>query len=241
MKTLSKGFAAIIWLLLITAITACSTSNNVVDNGVFQKRKYRKGYHFNGLGQIKSQTTAGYDKRHRKTNTEGLHGLAMQPVSPEVLTAENDLNRHESVSLQLDKDREPLIASRVKDQLPADGSSKRSDDLARLRAVNHQAAHAEDGLEEVDDEIDKNRAVLSLLMGIGAWFFGLLGIFLVVLSLVGLLLAILAMVLGGPLRKQYGEALAGYILGLSYVILFTLMLILTIILLVLIFLALASL
>ena len=46
-------------LLILAAIMAsCSSSNDVVNNGLFQKRKHRTGYHINGLAHAKGSKSS---------------------------------------------------------------------------------------------------------------------------------------------------------------------------------------
>ena len=45
-------------ILTVLMLSACSSTNDVVNNSLFQKRKHRSGFHFSGLAQKGTQHSA---------------------------------------------------------------------------------------------------------------------------------------------------------------------------------------
>ena len=56
-------------IVLMGILSSCSTSNNVADNGLIQKRKYRKGVHLNFGKQKKQEASELAQAKHLKANS----------------------------------------------------------------------------------------------------------------------------------------------------------------------------
>lgn len=48
----------LVFAIITAFLASCSTSNNVVNNGFFQKRKYKKGWHVNSSSTVKKRKAA---------------------------------------------------------------------------------------------------------------------------------------------------------------------------------------
>lgn len=56
--------------LLVTILFSCSTSNEVVQNGLFQKRKYNKGWHLNKSTTVKAKKGENIAQTYEKSKGE---------------------------------------------------------------------------------------------------------------------------------------------------------------------------
>ncbi len=89
----------------LIVLSACSSNNDVVNNGLLQKRKHRDGFHFNGIGKSKSiESAAMHRKAERNRAEEAVVNIEPTEGSKE---AQQETQCYES---QLE--REPMVQNR---------------------------------------------------------------------------------------------------------------------------------
>jgi hypothetical protein len=83
---------SIISLILIITLTSCITSNSVVSKGLFQKRKYNKGYYVNRINKNKSIV---------KNEKSEPPSIKFSPISKTYLAQKDSIvvNKNESKTL----------------------------------------------------------------------------------------------------------------------------------------------
>ena len=98
-------------LISIILLGSCTTNNSVVSNSIFQKRKYRKGYHFN-LAKKSSQKTKSVLIKSGLNHTTDLNHVRSEMYMPNIL-----LMQEEDTS-PIYTNLEPLFAATTKKSIP---------------------------------------------------------------------------------------------------------------------------
>lgn len=70
----------LISLSLVGLLMSCSTSNEVVSNGIFQKRKYKKGWYINSNDKIAKKSIKEEEKNNSSVKEEVNDKIAQMPV-----------------------------------------------------------------------------------------------------------------------------------------------------------------
>ena len=177
-----REFHSIIWLILLFSC-GCSTTNDVVGHGPFQKRKYRPGWHVN-LGHRKQLAT-----EHMAREQDIIGPIAALPVSV-----------HKPIA-----PASPLMASVVAPERTEHTSAARWDPPTVQVRTDHVVPIADPPLAPAEEETSDgprrwNRMALVsgaflLLSGLviiagGGPVLGYLMAFAIVTGIIGLLLAI---------------------------------------------------
>ena len=88
---------ALLFALIISILASCSTSNEVVSNKLFQKRKYQKGWHVNSVKKV--------DKVKKQEITEYEEELVVENETSEdkpVQNQEQSITKSESTNYPVD-------------------------------------------------------------------------------------------------------------------------------------------
>lgn len=80
MKTKKIMSKMLISLSLVGLLMSCSTSNEVVSNGIFQKRKYKKGWYINSNDKIAKKSIKEEGKNNSIVKEEVNDEIAQIPV-----------------------------------------------------------------------------------------------------------------------------------------------------------------
>ena len=120
----------LVFVLAISIIASCTTSNQVVSNKLFQKRKYKKGWHVNSINKI--DKTKKYEETElalEETNSEEVQIVksteivakseAVQATS--VVVANNAVMKTKSVSekQKQNKSKNNSASNEIIDESPA--------------------------------------------------------------------------------------------------------------------------
>lgn len=228
-----KRLFAFVFITLL--IASCSSSNDVAQNGLFQKRKYRQGFHFNGLAsKADRQKPVTGGTVVLENNVQDQHEIAggmpvMESREENLETPARQRVKSESLS------RKPALVAPVKSHLSQGMNTFRSKKQEIYQSLE-ESAHGRLDRDTVEEDTDVESAgLLTLLFGIAAWFFALLSVVLPPLGLLGLVCAIIGFILGRKYKDTSAAAKIGYILSLVYLIL-TIISIILVILFLLIFL-----
>jgi len=180
-------------LLILAAIMAsCSSSNDVVNNGLFQKRKHRTGYHINGLAHAKGS---------KSSITKNDLSIEMQiPFDDSVDQEEFEINQEtqskqetEYIEIRNESKRE------FKSVLKAFKRNKKKDGEIYI----HDQGMSETALLESKESKEENdplmtAAILSLV-------FAGISLMLITVPLVNIVFGVLALVLGRRAMKSENE------------------------------------
>lgn len=119
-------------LLSIFILASCGTSHDVVDGGLFQKRKYNKGYHVSKKTKVSS--TNGGDKAEVAFNSTiekvdpKLNEISTDPIdNSHIIVEELDQSEIESTTVQDNKNQSTHFKSKIsitKTNLPSIGTRK---------------------------------------------------------------------------------------------------------------------
>lgn len=80
MKTKRIMSKMLISLSLVGLLMSCSTSNEVVSNGIFQKRKYKKGWYINSNDNIAKKSIKEEEKNNSSVKEEVNDEIVQIPV-----------------------------------------------------------------------------------------------------------------------------------------------------------------
>lgn len=207
--------------LIAVLIASCSSSNDVAQNGLFQKRKYRQGFHFNGVAsKTDRQKPLAEGAIVLENKTQDRH-----ETMGEIPTIEGESENLETPARQLVKSetssKEPVrvVTRSVKPMISRGVNTFRNKKQEIRQALEESAASRFDEVTEEDEMDVESAGLLTLLFGIAAWFFALLSIVLPPLGLLGLVCAIIGFILGRKYKDTSAAAKIGYILSLVYLIL----------------------
>ncbi|GAB4376805.1 MAG: hypothetical protein Kow0075_04380 [Salibacteraceae bacterium] len=213
-------YTAVAALILVIVTSGCSTSNNVVDNGVFQKRKYRKGFHFNGLGQSKAPTPASVDALPGRTQLETEKRDDILTILPDMVSAESSRQLEQKKLLHAHHCNDLQFDARV----PEGFMKSTSTAAIQIRSDNelrqHHAEHANAFSDKEDRKDGSLNSLISAIFGVLAWFMTLPAFFWPPSLLVGLIFAIVAVIVAFPIRNRYDLDTSGFKLGGAYIIVF---------------------
>lgn len=195
-------------LLLLAAIvlTSCSTSNDVVSNGLLQKRKYRQGYHLQDVfkkkkeqEQISSEVeaVAGHEAKIEEEQTGTLSELdqlisQLESLGANETTAEENRGEQE-LQTTADSDVHQLEQARMQQLSESHEAPEMKVERKKVRQVKKllktAAAYEETGKE----------GLISIIAGVGnfmltAW-----------IPLVGLAIGIIAIIYGLRAIKSSDE------------------------------------
>ena len=108
--------------LLSAVLFSCSTSNEVVSNGFFQKRKYNKGWYANKSSKVKSSKENNNSKDVHETKEEANNAVVeeltiqqeVKAVSKEYISKSDLIVKPTKTVLASNNDKEEVISSTSK-------------------------------------------------------------------------------------------------------------------------------
>jgi hypothetical protein len=177
------------FILTVLILGACSSSNDVVNNGLFQKRKHRTGFHFNGLAHKGPQ----HSKEASRETFEVEKSIANEDYAnhTEINVFDEQSEESEPIELVLERKREVKKAlTFVQQELKG----------SRQEIKQPKESKFERTVNESNDDTDPlmTSAILSLV-------FAGLAILLIWFPIVNVVFSVLAVVFGRRAMKSEDE------------------------------------
>lgn len=199
-------------LIIISTLFSCSSSNDVAQNGIFQKRKHSKGYHLNLKNHLKRETkTIATLKEVEKFDSENIIN---QPANLEQVKSAIAAHKDSLASTNSLKQNEtPLANKEPRNSMVL--ASKMEDELERWITARTERKAPNDGIEPADvigNEKEQKTVFLYGLLSILSFF--LLGWLLGAGVVLGLWFASMAILKGRRYKDQKGKGRTGYRLGI---------------------------
>lgn len=215
---ISRNLLAKLGVLALVCIimASCSSSNDVAQNGLFQKRKYRQGFHFNGLSSKSSIHNSDAKTGIASANpAERNEEIAIEAPAAK---QERKEERPEEYALGNDEKLQQLEKSQSGSKL----KPLAFETLGKIRETKSEIRELLNGpgfeTQETGSEGDETTSMLALIFGIAAWFFALLGLAVPFVGILGLACAIVGFILGKKNKDVSSMAKIGYMLSLIYLI-----------------------